>query len=146
VFCNIAMLSSSLPIICLALAPTLGSTTQGGREVSHLPSFSNILVNRAIREDVLRSGVLNSSTVAYLSGLPGSALASVPPYTPFYEVLRGHQFASSERARKSQFDVRPNCSLDVAPPWLVYWPFVVLVDTTRVLSGIHEVIFREGGY
>ncbi|KAF4694394.1 ubiquitin-specific protease ubp15 [Perkinsus olseni] len=91
------MLSSSLPIICLALALALGSTTQGGREVSHLPSFSNILVNRAIREDVLRSGVLNSSTVAYLSGLPESALASVP-------------------------------------------------DTTRVLSGIHEVIFREGGY
>ncbi|KAF4738098.1 hypothetical protein FOZ63_012642, partial [Perkinsus olseni] len=96
-FCNIVMLSSSLPIICLALALALGSTTQGGREVSHLPSFSNILVNRAIREDVLRSGVLNSSTVAYLSGLPESALASVP-------------------------------------------------DTTRVLSDIHEVIFREGGY
>ncbi|KAF4669842.1 ubiquitin-specific protease ubp15 [Perkinsus olseni] len=91
------MLPSSLPIICLALALAVGSTTQAGKEVSHLPSFSNILVNRAIREDVLRSGVLNSSTIAYLSGLPESALTSVP-------------------------------------------------DTTRVVSGIYEVIFREGGY
>ncbi|KAF4718714.1 hypothetical protein FOZ63_026138, partial [Perkinsus olseni] len=83
-------------IVLPALALALKSSTQSVEDKAKQPSFSPVLVNRAIRDDVLQSGVLKSSTVAYLSGLKESDL-KIP-------------------------------------------------NTTRVVSGIYQVIFEHGEY